>query len=261
MLCAAVCAQDRPLATESAEGTPNGKLRLELGFEHQVGASYALTGLKGDLTRVGVLQLRVGASDRVEFQILGTLQDFLSIEERGPAPYRGSFDFSGDRTHDVGDFTLATKFLLKREGQSSPALGFRFGAELPNASNESGLGVDETNVFGSILASKKVGAVQLHANAGLIILGDPVTNASQDDLLTYGLALVVPVRRAVDLALEVAGRTGQGRGPTGDRSLLRGSVRIRSGSLLWDVGVLSGLTKRDPDFGFSFGISKEWTIF
>lgn len=248
----------RPLSTESAVPVGGGKLVLELGLEHQRDAVFALSGLAGDVTRIGVVGLRVGAGQRVEFQILGTIRDFLTVQRRNPAPLSQALDFGGGRTDDVGDFALATKFQLKEEGKS-PALGFRFGVELPNASNESGLGVDETNAFGGLLVSKHLGRALLHGNVGILILGDPLARASQDDLVVYGIAADVPVRHGLALALEVSGRAGPGGIATDDRAMFRAVVRISSGSLVWDAGVLAGLTRRDPNFGVSFGISK--TIF
>ena len=120
---------------------------------------------------------------------LGSLQNFLNIDQRQPAPNSPRLDFSGDSTSDFGDFAPATKVRLARERGNRPALGSRFGVELPNASNESGLGNDQTNAFGSFLIEKNIAPVTILANLGLEILSDPTTTGSQDGLFAYGLAL------------------------------------------------------------------------
>ena len=81
---------------------------------------------------------------------------------------------TGDTTGDVEDIVIGTKVRLVSEGMRRPAFGFRFATKLPNASNESGLGLDTTDFFASVLAGKTVRSVRIVGNVGLGILGDPV---------------------------------------------------------------------------------------
>ena len=50
----------------------------------------------------------------------------------------------------------------------------RFATRLPNASNESGLGLDTTDFFVSGLFGKTVQSIRFVGNVGLGILADPV---------------------------------------------------------------------------------------
>ena len=255
--CPLTSAQQRPLLTEPVTPVRKGHLLLDIGFEFLEDAQFPFSGLRGDLTRLGVLGLRVGAGDAVEVQLLGSLQNFLNIDQRQPAPNSPRLDFSGDSTSDFGDFALATKVRLARESGDRPALGFRFGVELPNASNESGLGNDQTNAFGSFLIEKNIAPVTILANLGLEILGDPSTTGSQDDLLAYGLAILYPVNSRFTLVAETHGRAGKGGIGTEERSLLRLGSQIRAGGLTWDVGALWGTRSTDPDWGLVLGVSRE----
>ncbi len=69
-------AQQRPLLTEDVDVIPPGTARIEAGIDFVQRAKFPLSGLTGDLTRVGVIGINIGLSPNVEFQIDGTLQNF-----------------------------------------------------------------------------------------------------------------------------------------------------------------------------------------
>ena len=252
-----IFAQQRPLVTERAETLEQGHILLDVGAEFLQDAVFPFSGLEGDLTRAGVLGVRIGAADNVEIQFLGIVQNILNVENRIPAPNTARLEFSGNSTSDVGDFTLATKVRLKEKEPGWPTLAFRFGLQLPNASNEKGLGNDETNVFGSVLVQKRFGRLQILTDLGLAILGNPVVPGSQDDLFTYGLALIYSVHPQVSLLVDVAGRAGPGDIGTEEQSTLRLGAQIQALGLNWDVAAFIGLRDTDPSSGVVLGISKE----
>ncbi len=254
-------AQQRPLITERAETVKTGEVLLDIGFEFLQDAVYPLSGLEGDLTRAGVVGVRVGVGPRVEFQVLGSIQDFLNVNRRFPAPNSGVLDFSGDSTSDFGDFTLATKIKLADEKLTRPAFAFRFGVDLPNASNESGLGIDETNVFGAFLVEKNFSRLRLLGNAGVTILGDPLNLSSQNDLFTYGAAALVKANKKLNLLAEIYGRRGSGGIGTEDQSRVRAGVQIITGGVYWDVAGFWGIEDTDPSSGLIVGVSKNFSVF
>jgi len=205
-----------------------------------------------------MLSARVGAGDFAEVQIFGTAQDILWIEDRFTAPYSSKLQFSGNTTHDVGDFGFATKFRFRESKDGKPGVGFRLGFQLPNASNESGLGIDETNAFGAFLLEQRLGTVRVIGNVGVAILGDPISPASQDDLLTYGVALLCPLNSTFDLFVDFNGRAGRGSVGTEDQAELRAGTQVRALGLTWDVGAFAGFQDTDPDAGIVFGVSKRF---
>jgi hypothetical protein len=257
---ASLClAQQRPLLTDDAQVVPFGRVRAEFGIEFLQGQRYSLSGLEGDLTRLGVVSAHVGVGELAEFQISGVVQDFLSVTRRTPpviAP-----DFAGNATSDVGDLVLATKLKLMREKERRPALAFKVSVQLPNASNESGLGADETNFFASLLLEKHFGRVRGLANIGLAILGSPVTPNSQTDLMTYGLAFVVPVHRKVNFVTEIHGRQGAERLGNENHSQARFGAQILAGGLRWDLAAIAGLKRLDADTGVAIGVTYEFQAF
>jgi hypothetical protein len=255
-----VSAQNRPLKTELVETVGEGQVRFELGFDFLQDAKFPLSGLRGDLTRFGALGLRFGAGENIEIHFDWTAQNFLSIEERMDAPNSGILDFDGDSTSDFGDLMLATKIRLFQERGRRPAFGFRFAAELPNASNESGLGNDQTNFYAGFLSEKEICKLRLVGNVGLAILGDPTKVSSQKDLVTYGVAAIYPVHPSIRVFFDLNGRAGSGGIGTEEQSVLRFGGQISALGLRWDLGVLAGLHDTDPSTGVIVGLSHDFTL-
>ncbi|GAB4220165.1 MAG: hypothetical protein Kow001_00830 [Acidobacteriota bacterium] len=251
----AAVAQVRPLLTEPPQTVADGRLGLEVGFEFLQDVTFRLSGLKGDLTRVGVLGTRWGVADRVEIQAFWTAIQFLNVDRRFDGPNAPILDFAGESTSDTGNLFLATKLYLAEERGARPSLGFRFGVELPNSRSESGIGVDETNFHSAVLVSRHWGDLEMVGNLGLSILGDPVTAGSQDDLLTYGIALIYPVSRDLEAVADWNGRAGPGGIGTEEQSLVRLGLRTRTGGLVWDGAVQFGLRDTDPQTGIVLGLS------
>ena len=150
-------AQQRPLLTEDVDIIPPGSIRIEAGIDFMQGARFPVSGLRGDLTRVGVIGINFGMGPNVEFQIEGVAQNYLSINSRGPSAIPLELVPGANSTNDTGDFTIAAKFKLRNETRRGPSLGFRFGVQLPNSSQATGIGLNQTNAFGSVLIGKKFG--------------------------------------------------------------------------------------------------------
>ncbi|MCH7803757.1 MAG: hypothetical protein IH937_06705 [Acidobacteria bacterium] len=257
---ALLLSQQRPLITERAETVKKNYLLFDIGLEFLQDTVFTFSGLEGDLTRIGVVGVRFGAADNVEIQVLGTIQDILSIESRFDAPNTPNLNFSGNSTSDFGDFTMATKVLLKKEQNRWPAISTRFGFQMPNASNQNGLGNDETNFFSSFLLQKQFGSLQFFTELGLAVLGDPVSPGAQDDLFTYGLALIHPLNDQINVVVDAYGRVGAGGIGTEEQSLLRLGTQVKAAGLYWDVALVLGFRDTDPSSGLVVGVSKEFRL-
>ena len=255
-------AQQRPLITEDVDIIPPGTLRIEAGIDFLQGAKYPVSGLTGDLTRVGVIGVSVGLSPNVEFQIEGVAQNFLSINSRGPSAVPLTIVPGANSANDTGDFTLATKIKLRAETPHGPSLGFRFGVQLPNSDQARGIGLNQTNAFGSILVGKKFGRdgrMNTFGNLGIALLTAPTALFSQNDVLTYGLAGIFRVNKQFSVAGEVNGRanTRPGNGPLGTESYgeARLGMQIRASGLRFDFAGIKGLTSFSPNSGFTIGVT------
>ena len=260
ILPASALAQQRPLVTEDPENVGAGLILVEGGFDVQRSLFYPVSGLEGNLLRVPVLGLSIGVGTVAELQIDGGFYNRLDITSRSPAPLSSHLDFTGDRTTDVEDVVVGTKIRLVPEGQSRPAFGLRFATRLPNAGNESGLGLDTLEFNVSALVGKTVRSMRVVGNMGLAILGDPTRGDQQGDLLTYGLSFARAVRQGIEVVGEVNGRyaaTYDEDTPPGaeSRAIMRFGGRVTTGTVRFDAGALVGLTSRDPSIGFTAGFT------
>lgn len=259
-----VSAQQRPLLTDDVDITPEGSVQFSAGVDFMQNVKFPLSGLKGDLTRVGDLNARFGLSKNVEFQVQGVLQNFLAIDSASTSAI--PLQVSGNSTNDTGDFTLSTKIKLMSEKRVLPALGFKLSVQLPNSNQAKGIGTNQINVFGNLLMQKKFvkkkgrdPMANVFANIGLGIMPAPLERFTQNDVLLYGLGGVFRVTRRINIASEINGRvnTRGGTAPVGTESIsqFRIGTQIKASNLRFDTAAIFGLTKYSPRTGVTFGVT------
>ncbi len=258
-------AQQRPLLTEDVDITPQGSFNISAGVEFTQNQKFPLSGLKGDLTRVGDVRFRVGLAPNVELIVEGTLQNFLAINSgTNPSPIPLSLD--GNSSNDSGDFTVATKIKIRNESKIFPALGFITGFQLPNSDQARGIGTNQINIFGKLLMQKRFGKrsgkdakFNLFGNLGLGIMTAPIQQFTQNDVLLYGIAGNVSVTDRINLVTEINGRhnTRKGIAPLGTESIsqFRFGTQIKASGLRFDAAAILGLTEFSPRSGFTFGVT------
>lgn len=259
-------AQQRPLVTEDPETIGAGRVLVEAGLDYARDAEFPASGLQGHLLRFPLVGVSVGISSIAELQIDGGLYNRLSITDRDPtAPLASMVTVGGDSTSSIEDLVIGAKVRLLSEGMARPSTAIRFATKLPNASNESGLGLDTTDFFASLLMAKTVQSVRIVGNVGLGILGDPTRGDRQNDLLTYGLSFARAVTQAAEVVGEINGRadTREGDPPVGteSRSTVRFGARYTVGTLRADAAVLFGVTSADPGLGFAAGFTYVFNAF
>jgi hypothetical protein len=259
-------AQQRPLLTEDPEPVGAGRVLIEGGLDLADDQAYPASGLEGSLMRLPTIGLSIGLSSIAELQIDGGLYDRLNINSRDPnAPLASELTATGGSTHDVSDFVIATKIRLMTEAAGRPALGIRFATKLPNASNESGLGLDTTDVHLSMLLAKTVQSIRVVGNLGVGILADPTNGHRQNDVLAYGISFARAMTQATEIVGELNGRLSTRGGEpfpgTEDRGLLRLGGRYTRGPVRLDAGIFFGLTTIDPTIGFTTGFTYVFNAF
>jgi len=242
-------------------------VRIEAGLDFLQDARYPVSGITGDLTRVGVIGINFGMGPNVEFQIEGVAQNFVSINSRGPSAIPLNLLPGANSTNDTGDFTLSAKFKLRTETRRGPSLGFRFGVQLPNSSQGTGVGLNQTNAYGQILVGKRFGRdgrLNTFGNLGIAILTAPTQLFSQNDVLTYGLAGIYHINHQFAVAAEVNGRanTRPGNGPLGTESQAeaRLGMQIRASGLRFDFAGIKGLTSFTHNSGFTVGVTYDTPV-
>lgn len=269
LICGAsmiAAAQQRPLITEDVDIIKPGVIRIETGIEFLQDQKFTLSGLRGDLTKLGDTRLSFGLSPNVEFQIEWTIQNFLSINSRSSSAIPLKLGANETDANDVGDVTLWMKMKLRNETRRWPALGFRFGVRLPNTDQTRGIGSNTTDFYASILAGKKLlnNRLNLFGNIGLGILQAPVDRFTQNDVLLYGLAGIYTVNERLNIVGEVNGfHSTRRRAPIGteDYSESRLGAQLRALGVRWNAAAIFGLSNRAPRTGFAIGVTYDWDAF
>lgn len=258
-------AQQRPLVTEDPETIGAGRMLIEAGIDAAHDQQYPASGLEGNLWRIPTIGLSFGLSSIAELQIDGGPYNRLTVTKRVPAPLSDQLSFTGTTTHDVEDVVVATKIRILSETGSRPAFGIRFATRLPNASNESGLGLDTTDFSGALLAAKTVQSIRVVGNFGVGILTDPTSGSRQNDVVLYGVSFARAMTQAAEIVGELNGRastrTGGPLPGTENHSLLRFGLRYTQGTVRFDGGLFFGLTTVDPTIGFTAGLTYVFNAF
>src|SRR5215831_7924176 len=263
---ASALAQDRPLRTTDVETVPAGDLRADVGFDFLQDVGFPLSGLRGDETSVGVLNVRMGISKIAEIEVEGAIQNFLDVKAQG-ASFVPNLSLTGvNSTHDTGDFSLSTKIRLIRPSGKKPGFAFRFGFIMPNSNQARGIGTNTTNVFALIALEEQIQKLRLMGDLGIEILEAPNALFTQNDVLMYGAGFSYPVHRRVNLVGEVNGLYSArsindalvGTQSTGQARL---GLQITAGGFTWDLAGIRGINKYDPRSGFTFGVTKEFHLF
>jgi hypothetical protein len=259
-------AQQRPLATEDPEPIGAGRMLIEGGFDLANDQRYPVSGLQGTLLKLPTVGLSFGISSIAEFQLDGSLYNRLAIDSRDPqAPLAPMLNVDGDQTSDIEDIVIATKIRLLSERATRPSFALRFATKLPNASNESGLGLDTTDFFATLLAAKTVQSVRVVGNLGVGILADPTSGNRQNDVLTYGLSLARALTDRGEVVGELSGRAHVRSAPafpgTESRSTLRVGSRYTIGAVRLDAAVFFGLSTLDPELGLTAGLTYVFRAF
>ncbi len=256
--------QQRPLLTDDIDITPQGAFELGVGVDFFQNAKFPLSGIKGDLTRVGDIRLKTGMSSNVELQIEGTLQNFVAINSQGPSAI--PLSVTGNSTNDFDDFTISAKVKFLNETRLLPAVGMKFGYQMPNTDQAKGIGTNQINIFSKIIVQKRFGKragktplANIYGNLGLGIMNAPLANFTQNDVLLYGLAGIFRVNERNNIVSEVNGRlnTRSGDAPIGTESIgqFRVGTQIKASGLRFDTAAFFGLTRYSPRTGVIFGVT------
>jgi Putative MetA-pathway of phenol degradation len=257
---APAAAQSRPLVTEDPETVPSGHILIEAGLDYLRDIYFPASGLTGSLWRIGTVGVSFGVSSIAELQIDGGLRDRLNFTSINPAaPLAWMLQLEDDTTSDVMDIAIGTKVRFLSETSGRPAMAVRFSTRLPNASNESGLGLDTTDFHFGLGIAKTVQSVRIAGNAGFGILGDPTRGDRQNDVFEYGASVARAVATGAEIVGELHGRlnTRAGTPPIGteSRALARIGARFTRGPVRADGAFIIGVTENDPTWGFTAGLT------
>lgn len=264
MSAAIAPAQQRPLLTDDIDITPAGSMEIAAGVDFYQNAKFPLSGIRGDMTRIGDIRIRTGFAANVELQIEGTIQNYVAINSMGPSAI--PLTVNGNSTNDFDDFTISAKVKLRNETRLLPAVGLKFGYQMPNTDQARGIGTNQVNIFTKIILQKKFGDVvgttsrfNAMGNIGLGIMTAPIERFTQNDVFLYGLAGIYRASDHVNIVSEINGRinTRNGPAPLGTESIgqFRVGTQIKASGLRFDAAAAFGLTEFSPRTGVTFGVT------
>lgn len=236
-----------------------GRLLVGVGGGHELDARFPLSGLRGDLSRLGSVTVAYSFAPGAVVQVRGDAARRLAVESRGPSAVPLDEGVDDGVTHDVGDFRISTLFRLLGEARG-PSAGLHLEVKLPNSDEERGLGLNTTDFLGSVFGSWGLGPFRLNSDVGIGILEAPTEAFVQNDVVVYAAELLYrPEGHPLALSLSARGRAStRGRIPLGteDRGRLRLLGELRLGPWRLDAGVLAGYAGTSPDAGLEVGAAR-----
>jgi hypothetical protein len=203
------------LETETARLIPRGVVETGAAFEYQ-------TSSTGKEMAVPTL-LGFGLTDKFE----------LMLE---PVLYTSIRPNTGAKATGVGDLEATVTFRFSEERMNRPAFAFAAEAKAPTAHNKQ-IGTGKADFTGYLIASKRLGAVDTHANIGYTIVGSPV-GAHLRNTWNAALAAVIQMKPHTGFFAEVLGVTAAAPdGENGDLILTSPIPEAAGAELVGTIGI------------------------
>jgi hypothetical protein len=173
-----------PLETETARFAPRGSLEVEAGYEFQY---------SGDGTETAIpLAFEYTMSPRLA----------LLFE---PVPYTTINPSGGRGAQGVGDLELTMNGLVLAEARRMPAVSIAAELKVPTAEAPL-IGSDYYDATAYLVASKRFGAIDTHANLGYTVVGHP-SSIDIQNTVDYAVAAEYNVGQRWALVGEIVGNT------------------------------------------------------
>ena len=182
------------LETETARQLGRGTWELSTNFEYQTSSEGSETALP--------LAAEYGVADRWE----------VLLE---PVAYTAIRPNVGTRATGVGDMELTVTCLARRESGGTPAVALAGEVKFPTARNTL-IGTGKTDLAGYLIASKRLGRFDTHANLGYTIVGRP-SGAQLKNVFNFALASELSLGTRSELYGEILANTASSSAsePTG----------------------------------------------
>lgn len=210
-----VC-QAQILETETARPLGQGGLEMGTNFEYQTSSEGHETALP--------FAVEYGFTDRLE----------VLVE---PVAYTAIRPKVGARATGVGDLEVTLTYLARRESGGTPALALAGEVKLPTAKNTL-IGTGKTDFAGYLIASKRMGRFDTHANLGYTIVGRPA-GAQLKNIFNFALATQMRLGQSNELFGEILANTasssaGEPTGPVPPGGVI---AEAPTGEIVGSVGI------------------------
>jgi hypothetical protein len=220
------------LETETARPLRAGQLEVGAGYEFQ-------QSREGDETAIP-FAFELGITNR-----LGLLVE--------PVPYTAIRSEVGPSATGAGDLEITAIYLLRDESGRVPAIALAVEEKIPTARNNL-IGTGRADHTAYVIASKRFGRFDTHANVGYTIVGSPA-GQSLSNRVTGALATELTLTPAMYLYGEVLGSTAAGGGE--GAALAPGAVAVPEGAgdqIFGTVGIAHSFLNGSR---FSLGVTRD----
>src|ERR1700704_2703322 len=175
----------QPLETETARPPQKGAFEVQAAFEYQTS--------------------KEGTERALPFAFEYGITDRLSLMAE-PVFYTAIRPKKGTRATGIGDLEITLSYLFAREKGRRPALAVAGEVKVPTARNIL-IGSRKTDLTTYLIASKRFGKFDGHANVGYTLVGKPA-GANLKNFFNFALAGEYFVRPKFTLVGEVLANTG-----------------------------------------------------
>jgi hypothetical protein len=204
------------LETETARLLPAGRWEIGNAFEFQ-------TSAEGTETAVP-FAIEYGLTDNLE----------LLVE---PVPYTAIRPKIGRHATGLGDVEGTLTYRFVPEGRSRPALALAAEIKFPTA-EDSLIGSDLTDYTGYLIASKRLGRIDMHVNVAYSVVGKPAS-VHLNNIFSFAVAAVYHPTPPLEVFGEVLGNTSS---TPGTESTAQNGVvpEAAGGELVGTIGIGRG---------------------
>ena len=234
----AACA-GQPLETETTRFVPAHTLQIESVIEYQAAKEGSELALP--------LAFEYGISDALQVLIEPVLLTSIRPD-------------TGKSTTGIGDTEATLMYRLFDETAFFPALAIAAEVKIPTADNDR-IGTGKADYTPFVIASKRVGRWDLHANVGYSFIGEP-SGASVKNTFNYAVAAEFYATDKLHFVAEVLGNTsaiaGNENGAEGLATTLPTASELTTAPELGNsetTGLLGVRYLWTPALAFSFGLT------
>ena len=235
----------RPLITDDAGTVGKGTFQVELGFE--------VSGHRADDDGVVTKKDASSATSTLSYGILDNLDVLLGV------PYQKTkMREDGETVYDedgIADLTLEAKWrFFEKDGF---ALALRPGVSFPTGDHNKGLGTGRMTCGALFIATKDIGPVSFHLNAGY--KRNENKTDERKDIWGGDLAGVVTVAKPLKLVVNVGMKTNTDRMAATDPAFfLGGLIYSITDKIDLDLGYKRGLNKAEADNSYIVGLTMKF---
>ncbi|UCG79316.1 MAG: transporter [Nitrospirota bacterium] len=239
---------DHPLVTDEAETLEKGAYEFELNSEYAYNEE--------DEGGITIKETEIEIEAEFAYGIIENLEGFIEV------PYATVKEEStlGDESESgLADIELGVRWKFLENEQISLAIKPFF--ILPTGDEEKGLGTGELSYGATLIATKEIGELELHANLGLThyeYKDDLVADESRSDIFHISLAVASEISEQLTVVGNIGMDTNQDKNSDEHPVFLLGGVSYKlTENVNLSGGLKIGITEPAEDYALLIGLSFE----